>query len=55
MYSVSSPDHGACGGSKDASGSAKGDTLKSIKDKGEMKIALEGAYLHITTLIKAMS
>ncbi|MEH7373880.1 transporter substrate-binding domain-containing protein [Neobacillus drentensis] len=34
----------ACGGSKETSGSEKSDTLKSIKDKGEIEIAMEGAY-----------
>jgi ABC-type amino acid transport substrate-binding protein len=34
----------ACGGSKETSGSADGGTLKAIKDKGEIKIAIEGAY-----------
>ncbi len=33
----------ACGGSKETNGSAS-DTLKSIKDKGEIEIAMEGAY-----------
>lgn len=33
----------ACGGSKETSGSASA-TLKSIKDKGEIEIAMEGAY-----------
>ncbi|NHC41083.1 transporter substrate-binding domain-containing protein [Bacillus sp. MM2020_1] len=34
----------ACGGSKETSGSGNSDTLQSIKDKGEIEIALEGAY-----------
>jgi ABC-type amino acid transport substrate-binding protein len=34
----------ACGGSKETSGSADGGSLKKIKDKGEIKVAIEGAY-----------
>ncbi|MGJ7912093.1 transporter substrate-binding domain-containing protein [Neobacillus sp. LXY-1] len=34
----------ACGASKETKGSADGGTLKAIKDKGEIKIAIEGAY-----------
>ncbi|WP_223587993.1 transporter substrate-binding domain-containing protein [Neobacillus bataviensis] len=34
----------ACGGSKETSGSADGGTLKAIKSKGEIHIAIEGAY-----------
>ncbi|MCH6264177.1 transporter substrate-binding domain-containing protein [Neobacillus citreus] len=34
----------ACGGSKETNGSADGGTLKAIKDKGEIHVAIEGAY-----------